>query len=250
MTPATPGRIGFVGAGIIANRRPGDLFGFEDVSVTAIADLLGERAQEPAQLSWAKHTIASHGCWTRRGSTRFTSACRLSLTAARKRQPSSAAYPSLCRNHRLVTGTQQKRSPPVVVSRKLVTAVGYHWRYPRTTEEAQEFLARNPVRLALGYWLDSTPPPEWWIKEARSGGQMVEQTTHIFDLARLLVGGVESIYATGFRTDQPAFPESDVLDVSTARPVCSLGPGLHKMPCSGKPTRYAPLTMKHWKLAA
>jgi predicted dehydrogenase len=45
---------------------------------------------------------------------------------------------------------------------------------------------------------------------------MVEQTTHIFDLARLLVGEVNKVYAAGSRIDRPSYPDSDVYDVSTA----------------------------------
>ena len=34
------------------------------------------------------------------------------------------------------------------------------------------------------------------IPEAQRGGQVVEQTTHIFDLARYLLGEVKSIHST------------------------------------------------------
>ena len=97
-----------------------------------------------------------------------------------------------------------------------MTGTGYHWRYLDITEEAQERLAANPARLVTGYWLDFTPPPPWWIKEAHSGGQMVEQTTHIFDLARLLVGEVEEVYAVAARTERPDYPECDICESSTA----------------------------------
>ena len=103
-----------------------------------------------------------------------------------------------------------------VQDRELVTAVGYHWRYLDTTERVRELLSENPARLALGYWLDTTPPPEWWVREAGSGGQMIEQTTHIFDLARLLVGEVTRMYAASAKTERPAFPSADVGDVSVA----------------------------------
>jgi predicted dehydrogenase len=109
-----------------------------------------------------------------------------------------------------------ERTAREIADKGLVTAVGYHWRYLDTVERAQELLADRPARLALGYWLDFTPPPDWWCKEDGSGGQMVEQTTHIFDLARLLVGDVTQVYAAGSRTERAAFPESDVLDVSVA----------------------------------
>jgi predicted dehydrogenase len=102
-----------------------------------------------------------------------------------------------------------------VDARRLVTAAGYHWRYLDTTEEAERLLRDNPARLVMGYWLDAVPPPAWWIEEARSGGQMVEQTTHIFDLARLLVGEVVEVYAVASRTERAAFPECDICDVAT-----------------------------------
>jgi predicted dehydrogenase len=98
----------------------------------------------------------------------------------------------------------------------LVTGTGYHWRYLDIVEEAQAHLAAKPARLVTGYWLDFTPPPPWWIKEAHSGGQIVEQTTHIFDLVRLLVGEVEEVYAVAARTERPDYPECDICEASTA----------------------------------
>jgi predicted dehydrogenase len=98
----------------------------------------------------------------------------------------------------------------------LITAVGYHWRYLDTTDRAKALLEGHPARMALGFWLGSTPPPAWWRRQDQSGGQMVEQTTHLFDLARYLVGEVASVYAAGSRTWRAAFPDLDVDDVSTA----------------------------------
>src|SRR5215211_1154817 len=40
----TQTRIGFIGAGIIANRHLGNLLGFDDVAVVAVADVAAERA--------------------------------------------------------------------------------------------------------------------------------------------------------------------------------------------------------------
>jgi predicted dehydrogenase len=103
-----------------------------------------------------------------------------------------------------------------IEAQRLVTAVGYHWRYLDTTEEAQGLLEEKPARLVLGYWLDSTPPPGWWIRQEQSGGQFVEQTTHIFDLARLLVGEVDEVYAVGGQLHRPHLPDADVFDATSA----------------------------------
>jgi predicted dehydrogenase len=45
---------------------------------------------------------------------------------------------------------------------------------------------------------------------------MVEQTTHLFDLARLLVGEVTHLYAATARGERAAVPQANIADVSTA----------------------------------
>lgn len=98
----------------------------------------------------------------------------------------------------------------------IVAAVGYHMRAMDTLPEVQRTLAENPARMVLGAWHDSTPPPEWWRRQASSGGQMVEQATHLFDLARVLVGEATVIGATATRHERPAYPDADVATVSAA----------------------------------
>ena len=51
----------------------------------------------------------------------------------------------------------------------LITAVGYHWRYLDTMDEARAHLAANPAHLMQGFWIDQTPPPEWWWRADGSG---------------------------------------------------------------------------------
>jgi predicted dehydrogenase len=93
----------------------------------------------------------------------------------------------------------------------VVTGTGYHWRCLDTVQRAAELLAGSPARLAAGSWLDKVPPPAWWTDRDRSGGQVVEQLTHVLDLARLLVGEVEDVHAFGSRT---AGSPGDVDDVT------------------------------------
>jgi predicted dehydrogenase len=45
---------------------------------------------------------------------------------------------------------------------------------------------------------------------------MVEQTTHIFDLARVLVGEATKVYGAAERTPRAGFPNADICDVSLA----------------------------------
>jgi predicted dehydrogenase len=95
----------------------------------------------------------------------------------------------------------------------IVTAVGYHWRYLDTVEEARGLLKGNPAALVAGHWLDQTPPPRWWWREELSGGQIVEQATHVIDLARHLVGEIVHVHAQGAHTPRPDFAG---LNIATA----------------------------------
>ena len=96
----------------------------------------------------------------------------------------------------------------------VVTGTGYHWRGLDTVARARDLLAGAPARLAIGSWLDKVPPPAWWADRSRSGGQVVEQLTHVLDLARLLVGEVEEVWATGSRVDSTPGDVDDVTAVA------------------------------------
>ena len=86
----------------------------------------------------------------------------------------------------------------------VVTGTGYHWRCLDTVQKAADLLAGSPARLVVGAWLDKVPPPAWWPWRDRSGGQVVEQLTHVLDLARLLVGEVDTVCGTAARApDSP-----------------------------------------------
>ena len=47
----------------------------------------------------------------------------------------------------------------------------------------------------MGYWMGGIPPVNWWTRKEKSGGQIMAQTTHIFDLARYFFGEVEKVFA-------------------------------------------------------
>ena len=99
---------------------------------------------------------------------------------------------------------------------KLVAGVGYNWRAVDTLPEVRRTLEANPPHLVLAAWHDATPPPAWWHRQETGGGQMVEQATHLFDLARYLVGEATVLAATADHHPRPGYPDVDVADVSTA----------------------------------
>ena len=77
----------------------------------------------------------------------------------------------------------------------VVNSVGYHFRYFESTDHALKALQGKTIGMVMGYWMGGMPGVPWWRRLDQSGGQFVEQTTHIFDLARYLAGDVEEVYA-------------------------------------------------------
>jgi myo-inositol 2-dehydrogenase / D-chiro-inositol 1-dehydrogenase len=97
----------------------------------------------------------------------------------------------------------------------LIVAVGYHLRALDFMAELRGRLAACPPRMIVARWLASTPPPTWWSLVGQGGGQVIEQATHLYDLARYLVGDAEVVGAVSVRND--ASDESgDVADAAAA----------------------------------
>ena len=209
-------RVGLIGAGFIGGRHLGNLLGFDDVRVVAVADAQLERAREAA----ARCDARAYADYAEMLDRERLDALYLCVPPFAHGAPEAAAIerglPFFVEKPLATDLETAETIARGVRERGLVTATGYHWRYLDITERAQALLRERPARLALGYWLDFTPPPPWWTKEALSGGQLVEQTTHIFDLARLLVGEVTGVSAIAARTERAAYPEADIADVSIA----------------------------------
>ena len=108
------------------------------------------------------------------------------------------------------------RVAEAVAARGLITAVGYQWRGLDFLSRLRHDLAERPAHLLLARWTGPTPSPAWWRHVEQSGGQTVEQATHLYDLARLLLGEGTVVAAASGRHHRPAWPDADVDDVATA----------------------------------
>ncbi|GAA0240090.1 Gfo/Idh/MocA family protein [Haladaptatus pallidirubidus] len=95
----------------------------------------------------------------------------------------------------------------------ILAQVGYVCRYGRITERALELLdGRQIGHIDSTYWAP-IPETSWWREQARSGGQIVEQSTHVYDLHRYLAGEVTDVIGIG--TDQLLVDEIDFQDATS-----------------------------------
>ncbi len=101
-----------------------------------------------------------------------------------------------------------------------LVSVGFMCRYRKSVELAQAALSESgekPV-LVSGAWVGDMPGPAWWRNKAQSGGQFVEQCTHLVDLSRYLVGEITEVsaYTTrGFVTEHAGYSVDDAAVVNT-----------------------------------
>ena len=99
---------------------------------------------------------------------------------------------------------------------RLVVAVGYHLRALDIMPGVRERLAAAPPQMVVARWLDATPPPAWWGRAAEGGGQVIEQATHLYDLARFLMGEATVMGAASTRDPGSSPSGVDVVDSTAA----------------------------------
>src|SRR5215207_5663410 len=194
-------RIAVVGAGAVAARHVRVLSGFDDARVVAVADPVVGSAERLATACGATaYADAEQALDTARPDAVYVSVPPFAHGA-----PERAALvrnlPLFVEKPLAVDLDTAEELAAEVDKAGVATGTGYHWRCLDTVERAREVVAGSPVRLIEGRWLDKVPPPAWWPTRGLSGGQVVEQLTHVLDLARLLAGEVTEVTATGSRLD-------------------------------------------------
>jgi predicted dehydrogenase len=211
-------RVGVIGAGGIAERHIGNLVGLGNARMVGVADPILDRAREQADRAGAD----AYEDWRDLLEQARPDALLICVPPFGHGEPEIAAarrgIPFFVEKPIATDVESAERVAEAVATAGVPTGVGYHWRYLDTVERARQELVARPARLGAGYWWDQTPPREWWVHQATSGGQMVEQTTHIFDLARYLVGEAVRVTAVGRRVERadPPFPDADVDDLTVA----------------------------------
>lgn len=96
----------------------------------------------------------------------------------------------------------------------VITAVAYKYRWDDHVNKAKEMLAGRTIGLVFGNFWGGLPGVPWWRVQEQSGGQMVEQTTHIVDMARYLAGEITQVQA--FDTRQVMHENVENCDVADA----------------------------------
>jgi myo-inositol 2-dehydrogenase/D-chiro-inositol 1-dehydrogenase len=214
-----PIRIGFVGIGWIAGTHMDALSQLEDAQPVAFCDLDSGRAE--------------------RAAARFGGRAYTDWRAMLGAEPLDALYiclPPHGHDGVEIEAAQRgihlfiekpvardldyaRRVEEAIHKAGVICSVGYHFRYYGAIERAKERLQGLPVLMVKGAWDGGMPTgASWWRTYAHSGGQLVEQTTHIFDLARYLVGEIVEVFT--YSHYNPALLHHPDGDIAVADVVC------------------------------
>jgi myo-inositol 2-dehydrogenase / D-chiro-inositol 1-dehydrogenase len=189
-------RVGFIGAGAVAERHARTLAGFPDVRIIGITDVSAERAAALARQTGARSHADVGALLAADVDAAYV--CVPPFAHGDVEEEVVAAGVPLFVEKPLARDLETaERVGAAIARRGLVTATGYHWRYLEGVERAAALLAAAPAQLASAAWLDKVPPPAWWVRKELSGGQTVEQTTHVLDVLVHLLGDVTQVYAAG-----------------------------------------------------
>jgi predicted dehydrogenase len=210
-------KVGFIGAGGNASGHMQRVSEIEGARITAICDLVPEKAEAAA----AKY-----------GATAYTDYQRLldeaDLNAVYVSVPPFAHYDAeiLAAERGLhlfvekpVALTLEKGLEiwDAIAKAGVLSCVGYQLRYSPYVDPIREFLAgKNLLMVSARRWgsLVSTP---WWQKMELSGGQLVEQATHEMDLIRYWAGEVRAVYATYARKVHGNVPGITIPDLQAVQ---------------------------------
>lgn len=209
-------KVGFIGAGGIAHYHLGHLAKIKEAEVVAFCDISRERAEKAAR-EFGARTYSDHHQMLEREELDAVYICLPPF--AHQDQETLAAEKGInifVEKPVALSLEKARQVEAKVLENKVITAAGYQNRYLDVIDHLCLLLKRETVGMFLGYWMGGMPLVSWWRKKEESGGQIVEQTTHIFDMARYLFGEVKKVFAlarTGLMMEVEGYNVEDASSV-------------------------------------
>jgi predicted dehydrogenase len=213
-----PIRVGFVGVGGIARRHQRYLSSMEGVEIAAHCDLIPERV-DAAVFEFGGEGYLDFDEMLSKEKLDALYICvppyahgEIEIKAAR------AGMHMFIEKPVALSLEVAERIAEEIERSGVICSVGYQLRYHKLIPRIQSELSSGPVLLFCARYYCPFPPggKPWWHRKSMSGGQTVEQTTHLIDLARYLVGEITEVYAYAAMRYYKPTPMNDVEDVTAS----------------------------------
>lgn len=189
-------RIAFVGVGGIAKRHLATIEGCDEAQVVAVCDVDLERARAVADEHGAK-AFADAVSMYESAEPDAALICvppfahgEIEIEAARRGVDLFIEKPVALTMETAASVLRAIREAGVIAQ------VGYMYRLCRTVRRLREMLEGRAIALVDAHYIaGGMPAKSWWPRMDGSGGQLIEQATHMIDLGRVLAGEVASVSA-------------------------------------------------------
>lgn len=207
-------KIGFIGVGGVAQPHLNTLNAMDGVEISAVCDTFADRAKEVGE----KFNASVYTDYKKMLADEQLDGCYVCLIPGVHGETEldlvKAGVPFYLEKPVHLELDACQKVLDALEKNPVINSVGYHWRYSAGAQAAKKFLEGKQISFVDGYWYGGFVGAPWWRQMNLSGGQLVEQATHIVDLARYLAGEVKTVYAaasTGAMTDIENY---DITDTS------------------------------------
>jgi len=208
-------KVGFIGTGGIAGAHLNNLKNFEDVQFVAMCDVVEDKAKARAN-EFGGQPFTDYKVMFDKVDMDALYICTPPFAHGEQERLACEKGINMFIEKPIGVTLEQALIINDMIKRSgVITSIGYHWRYGGNAQTALSVLKNEKILGSLGYWMGGMPGVHWWRVRAESGGQHVEQTTHIFDICRYMVGSdavlVHGVANSGGMTH---IPDYDVDDIS------------------------------------
>jgi len=207
-------KLAIIGCGGIGTYHLGHFLNFNDIELAGFCDLIPEKAESFVEKAGCGRAFTDYRAMYDEVKPDMVFICippyahgEIELETIRRKIPFFVEKPVS------LDIELAKRIRDGIEAAGLVTASGFQCRYSGLVEPNQKFVRENDVVSMTCTRIGDIPGVEWWKKRSISGGQIVEQTIHQFDIIRYMVGDPETVFTfgtKGFVKDVPDYETEDL----------------------------------------
>lgn len=207
-------RVGFIGTGGIANRHLQEAHDNPNVEMVGYCDVVLERAQAAAERYGGPAYSSFMDLYDREKPDAVIICTPPFAHGDIEEEACRRGIHFFVEKPVAVDMATANRVARAVRDSGVIVQVGYMFRCSPPLIKVRELLGRyKPAMVQAHYYMPGLPGPSWWPKMELGGGQLIEQATHMLDLARFLAGDVATVAGcTATVRDWTHVPEGYVPD--------------------------------------
>lgn len=218
-----PIKIGFVGAGGIADVHLKNLSQHEQVQLVSLCDISENTVRKKAELYGAKaYTDADRMIEQEELDALFL--CVPPFAHGELEEKAATKGIHLFVEKPLGLNMEFVRNKAEAIRKAgIMSSSGYCLRYLDTVAKAKQYLQHKEIAMVRAHYITSFVQTPWWREADKSGGQLVEQSTHTLDLVRYLAGDVKKLYANMELRVMKDIPGLNIPDVGSVNLIFTSG---------------------------